>query len=158
ALYGRPVILWVEDALTSDYFAACWQNDHHIDILIAGGSHGIRSVVNASRQDGHTHVFEFVDRDMVSDNMACWFNGAWNPVFVPAVHEVENYLLDAVPLAGWALNTAGRSDAAIEARLQARAGQLVWHMACRRVLAALDAEITRDFPKHAFVATLDEAE
>lgn len=158
ALYKRPVILWVEDGITSDYLLGCWQNDPDISLFIAGGSGNIRSVVNASRLDGHTHVFGFTDRDMGNANVAGWFNAGGNPVFVPTVHEVENYLLQAVSLAGCASNTTGRTEAEIETRLQTRAGNLVWYMACRKVLAELRLEVLDNFPSPAFVATQHDAE
>jgi hypothetical protein len=79
-------------------------------------------------------------------------------VFVPDIHEIENYLLEAAHLAGCALNNGHRTTAAIDARLQTCAASMVWWMACRQVLANLRADFVTDFPQHSHVATQAAAE
>src|SRR5207249_6449717 len=69
-------------------------------------------------------------------------------VFVPTVHEIENYLLDPEALAGCALNTGQRTAQEISDRLQARAGQLTWWMACRQVISDLRERFFADFLQH----------
>jgi hypothetical protein len=148
-IYRSALVLWVEDPLVRDYLQSVW-GDSAFGFLIGGGNAGIRPVVEAARQDGHSHVYGLVDRDFGVSNRAKWLNSASSlAVFVPCAHEVENYLIDPVALAGCALNTGGRDAAAIEARLVQRAGGLTWWMACRAVLSELRQVVLDDFPRHA---------
>jgi hypothetical protein len=68
--------------------------------------------------------------------------------FVPTVHEVENYLLDAAALAGCVFNTGDRTPESIGQRMRKEAGRLVWWMACRAVIAGFHDEFSQDFPEH----------
>jgi hypothetical protein len=157
ALYNRPIILWVEDIVTSTYLGECW-NDSDIAFRIAGGHEGVRTVVRSAQSDGYHHVFGFVDRDFGYTNRPQWPNATASPIFVPEVHEVENHLLDASHLQACDLNNGGRSAADIASRLHAVASRIVWWMACRQVLADLRTETVKDFPSHAVVHTQAEAE
>jgi len=157
ALYNRPIILWVEDLVTSTYLGECW-NDLDIAFRIAGGHEGIRTVVRSAQADGYNHVFGFVDRDFGYSNRPRWADPTASPIFVPDVHEVENYLLDVGHLEACDLNNGGRSAAEIDARLQTVASRMDWWMACRQVLADLRTETVRDFPSHAVVHSQAEAE
>jgi hypothetical protein len=157
ALYNAPIILWVEDPVTSTYLGECW-NDPDIAFRIAGGHEGIRAVVRSARNEGLGHVFGFVDRDFGYSNRGRWRDATASAVFVPDVHEAENYLLHADHLAGCDLNNGGRSPAEVEARLQACAAQMVWWMACRQVLARLRAQAVQDFPSHSRVQDQASAE
>lgn len=148
ALYSAPLVLWVEDPLVRDYLSSAWV-DPDVRFLIAGGNAGIAPIVESARQDGHTHVYGLVDRDFRATNRPNWLNPASSVgVFVLEAHEIENHFLDPAALTGCALNTGGRSAAAIEARLRQRAGRLTWWMACRAVLAELRRSVFDDFPSH----------
>ncbi len=103
-------------------------------------------MVAASREEGYTHVFGFVDRDFGYSNRDNWLSQEASPVFVPAVHEVENYLIEPAHLANCGYNTKGLGEAQIRKRLRDNAGRRVWWMACRDVLKDLRADIIRDFP------------
>jgi hypothetical protein len=148
ALYSAPLILWVEDPVVRDYLSSVW-TDADLRFLIAGGNAGISPVVRSARQEGHTHVYGFVDRDFRTSNRPNWSNPASDlTVFVPDAHEIENYLLDPAALAGCSLNTGGQNAVAIEARLVQRASELTWWMACRAVLAELRQPVIDGFPRH----------
>ncbi len=157
ALYGRPIILWVEDLVTSTYLDECWQ-DADIAFRVGGGHEGIRTVVRSAQSDGHRHIFGFVDRDLGHTNRPTWSNATASPIFVPEVHEVENYMLDASHLEACDLNNGGRSAANVATRLHTFAARMVWWMACRQVLADLRAQTVKDFPSHAVVHNQAEAE
>ena len=62
--------------------------------------------------------------------------------------ELENYLLDAEALAHCDTNTAGRTPADIEGRMSARAGELVWWMACRKVIRQMRDTVLGGFLTH----------
>src|SRR5260370_25120673 len=105
ALYNRPIILWVEDLVTSTYLGECW-NDPDIAFRIAGGVDGVRAAAWSAREAGFNHVFGFIDRDFRASNRSGWNNPTSSPVFIPEVHEVENHLLEANHLASCDLNNA----------------------------------------------------
>jgi len=157
ALYARPIILWVEDSVTSTYLGECW-NDSDIAFRLAGGIDGVRTIVRSAQANGFGHVFGFVDRDFGTSNRPFWLNANASAVFVPDIHEVENYLLTSDHLANCDLNNGGRSAAAVEDRLRNCAGTMVWWMACRQVLRDLRAEYETGFPPHSRVSTQAEAE
>ncbi len=157
ALYNRPIILWVEDLVTSTYLGECW-NDPDIGFRVAGGHEGVRHLVSSAQKEGFGHVFGFVDRDLGYSNRSRWPDPSASPVFVPEVHEVENYVLEPDHLAGCDLNNGGRSAAEVQTRLETQASRMVWWMACRRVLADLRSEARQGFPHHAHVSTLADAE
>ena len=148
-MYRGKVNLWVEDATTRSYFRECWANDPDIFFLTAGGNEGVHAILKDAQERGYGNVFGFRDRDFGPSNCIDWGNTqkAFR-CFVPTVHEVENYLLDEVALAGCVLNTAHRTPAEINRRLEKRAGELVWWMACRTVIAGLRTDFTDDFPEH----------
>jgi hypothetical protein len=148
-LYRGKVNLWVEDALSRDYLKECWDGDPDIFFLTAGGKGSILAAVNDAHHRGYGNVFGFRDRDFEPSNYGRWRNTRKNPLcFVPTVHEVENYLLDAPALAGCVFNTGDRTPEAIAQRMRKEAGKLVWWMACRAVIAGLHDEFTQDFPEH----------
>ncbi|MCI0459533.1 MAG: hypothetical protein L0Z62_21500 [Gemmataceae bacterium] len=157
ALYNRPIILWVEDLVTSTYLGECW-NDPDIGFRVAGGHEGIRILVASAQKEGFGHVFGFVDRDFRSSNRPSWPTPTASRVFVPEAHEVENYVLEPDHLACCDLNNGGRSAAEVRTRLETQASRMVWWTACRRVLSELRAEAVQDFPSHAQVSTLADAE
>jgi hypothetical protein len=148
AIYSFPLVLWVEDPITRDYVQKVW-GGADIRFLIAGGNENIRAIVTDAHANGHKHVFGLIDRDFRKSNRHQWANpqsGAL--VFVPIVHEIENYLLDPEALAGCVLNTGQRTAQEINVRLQTRASQLTWWMACRQVIADLRERFFADFPSH----------
>src|SRR5262249_43102482 len=104
------------------------------------------------------HVFGLVDRDFGYSNHPRWPDSTASPVFVPEVHEVENYLLEPDHLAGCDLNNGGRAAAEIRNRLHTTASQMGWGMACCQVLGDLRAALVQNFPAHAMVRSLAEAE
>jgi hypothetical protein len=148
-MYRGKINLWVEDAVTRVYLRECWAQDPDVLFLTAGGSESIRGVMEDASQRGFGNVFGFMDRDFRQANVERWLNlQSQLRTFVPAVHECENYLLDEHALAGCSLNTGGRPAADIAQRLQQRAGELVWWMSCRKVIADLRDKFFADFPSH----------
>lgn len=148
ALYASPLVLWVEDPFTRSYLAELWE-DSRIGFLIGGGNESIAAVVEQARRDGYSHVFGLRDRDFRQTNQPRWSApGSQIRVFVPEALEMENYLLDEDALAGCSLNVGKRSARDISTRLQDRARELAWWMACRRVLSALHDLAIGEFPNH----------
>ena len=149
AIY-RPdrIHLWVEDPVTREYLGSCW-NDADVVFHIAGGNQGVEAILKDAQDQGFTSVFGFVDQDFGPTNRSEWLN----PVktfrrFVSGVHELENFLLDPDALAGCELNTGHRTPAEITQRCEQRAIELVWWMACRRVIKQLHAECCQGFLEH----------
>ncbi len=69
--------------------------------LIGGGSDGAGAILKDADDAGYTNVFGLTDRDFRPSNVADWTNPANTfRKFVLPVHEVENYLLDALAFAG----------------------------------------------------------
>ena len=156
-MYRGKVNLWVEDAITRVYLKECWQNDPDVLFLTGGGNDNVGAVVKDAEERGYRNVVGFIDRDFRMSNRADWLNlEKGSRRFVPTVHELENYLLDEAALAACAMNTGRRSAADILQRLQVRAGQLVWWMACRRVIADLREEFLGDFPEHPKCPQVDD--
>jgi len=148
-MYRGKINLWVEDAVTRVYLRECWDQDPDVLFLTAGGNESVGAILEDAHQRGYGNVFGFVDRDFRQTNYQNWLNSQSQlRRFVPTVHEVENYLLMENALTGCLLNTGSRSPNAIAQRLQVRAGELVWWMCCRQVIAGLRDEFVADFPCH----------
>jgi hypothetical protein len=148
-LYRGKANVWVEDAITRTYLKECWSDDPDVLFLIAGGNEHVWAILKHAEEHGYTNVFGIADRDFRESNHPHWFNLAKNfRCFVPTVHEVENFLLDAPALTGSVTNTDGRTLQQIDDRLKARAGQLAWWMACRTVIMQIRAEFREGFLEH----------
>src|SRR4051812_45345989 len=98
-LYRGTINLWVEDELTRAYLSEIW-NDPGITFLIGGGNEGVRAIVQDAEETGYHNVFALTDRDFRPSNRAGWLdpNKTFRTFILP-VHEVENYLIHADPLA-----------------------------------------------------------
>lgn len=129
-LYGRPINVWVEDALSSEYLNELWREPRAL-FLIAGATDSVRPVVTHAVRNGAKKVFGIVDRDFEESNHSRWGNpGLFH--FILPVHEMENYVLDASAIAACGINNQNRTEADIEARMQGRArALLVWMTACQ---------------------------
>ena len=160
-LYRGQINLWVEDAVTHQYLEELWLGSP-VQFLIGGGSSGVGAVVNDARANGYSNVFGLVDRDFGPTNYSHWDDETKGFLrFVLPVFELENYLLDARSLAESDVNTAGKTQADIEAIMRDRASELVWWMTCRDVIARLRQCILDDFmkqPKWTDIADLAGAE
>jgi len=161
-MYRGKVNLWVEDAISRVYLKECWQDDPDILFLTAGGNESVVAILNDAEERGYANVVGFVDRDFRKSNHADWFDPAKVfRRFVPTVHELENYLLNDAALAGAVINTGGRTNEDIRQRLEQRARELTWWMACRSVIAGLGDAFIGEFPGHPKcpqVVDLDSAE
>ena len=143
--YTPRITAWVEDALASEYLCDCW-NVSTISCRPGGSCESIAVMVHDAATRHEANVFGVVDRDFRESNAAQWTDLTQDiRCFVLPAHEIENYLLDAEALAGCDANNQGRSQAAIEARMQARAQQLVWWMACRHTIKRIDGLCTGGF-------------
>lgn len=137
SLYVAPINLWVEDEITGAYLDAVWNNPS-ITFLIGGGSEGVQAIVSDAQKAGHANVFAVIDRDFRQTNKANWSDLARNSRrFILPRHEIENYLLDSVALAGCRLNNLQRTAAEIDGMMEARAHDLCWWAACRDVVAEI---------------------
>jgi hypothetical protein len=146
SLYRAPINLWVEDGVTRAYLSAIW-NNADVAFLIGGGNEGVRAIAHDAEKAGFTNVFAFVDRDFRQSNKPGWMNpNKTSRIFIPPVHEIENYLLDARALAAIRLNNLSKTEAEIETMMIAAAGRLRWWAACRDVVAEL-----RERFRHGFV-------
>ncbi len=147
----RPAVLWVEDRLTKEYLQRIWQPDDQLfHFLIAGNHANVTAVVSHLREEGHEHVFGFVDRDFQPSNRARWKHPSANLViYRPECLEIENFLLDWPALAGCRENRRHqRSRQAIQAHAEQVARQMVWWMACRELLSNFHERLTGTFPDH----------
>lgn len=149
ALYNAAeIILWVEDPVTERYLAELWGHDQRVAFFIGGGHETLKAVVEDARRSGRRGVFGLRDRDFGPSNRARWGSAEVLDFFVLETFEVECFLLDPAALAACRLNTARRSEQEIRERLNTRAGELLWWMACRRVLAQLREARQEKFPAH----------
>jgi len=161
ALYNAaPIILWVEDLVTSAYLKALWQNDRRIQLYIGGGHEVLSAVVEDARRSGRAHVYCLRDRDFGPTNRPRWKH-ADVQTFALETFEVECFLLDPTALAICSINTAGRTEQWIDEHLRAQARVSLWWMACRKVLAGLREARQESFPAHpkrAQVSSREQAE
>lgn len=149
ALYNAAeIILWVEDLVTAAYLGELWGHDPRLGFCIGGGHETLQAVVEDARRSGRRGVFGLRDRDFGPSNRPRWNSTDVIPFFALETFEVECFLLDPSALAACRVNTARRSEPEIRARLDARAGELLWWMACRRVLAELRDARQVGFPAH----------
>jgi hypothetical protein len=149
-----PVYLWVEDEDTRTYFSTVWGADV-IGTLVAGGLGNVRAAVQSARHDGLTHVFGFCDRDFGASNLGNWTT---TEVFVGDAFEVESYLLDARAIADCSVNSAGRTEADVEAEMFRHAQGLAWWMSCRRTIASVRDVVAADFVEHPARASVRDLE
>jgi hypothetical protein len=151
-LAARPIVLWVEDAITKAYLERIWQPDDILfNILIGGGASSIRAVVHDLRADGYRYVFGLTDRDYDAPNVTQWNNPASAlEVFRPTAFEIENHLLDwdALEGCGENQNRHRRTKAWITAEAEVQAQKMPWWMACRSVLAEYHLRMVGGFPRH----------
>lgn len=149
SLYRRArIILWVEDVQTRQYLDTIWRTGD-IAYLIGGSADTIRGVTEDAVRSAFTHVFGLCDRDFGRSNRSRWSRMAdVERVYRLDAHEVENLLLDASAIAGCRFNTAGRSEAEIEAFLLGEARAMCWWMATRHAVSELQTIATRAFPGH----------
>lgn len=149
ALYNATeIILWVEDLVTAAYLRELWGHDPLLKFYIGGGHETLKAVVEDARRSGRRGLFGIRDRDFGPTNRPRWSSPGEIQFFVLETFEVECFLLDPAALAACRLNTGKRSEAEIRARLDGRAGELLWWMACRRVIAQLREARHQAFPAH----------
>lgn len=149
-LTERPIVLWVEDAVTRVYVESVWQDDDSLfQILVAGGSASVSAVVHDLRGQGYGHVFGFADRDFGVGNVNSWDNPASTiETFRPSRYELENFLLDWPALEGCRENRRfSRTAGQIQERATEQAERMVWWMACRRVLSDYWRRLVGTFPQ-----------
>ena len=153
-----PIILWVEDRLTKEYLHKVWQDTEKLlDIRIGGGNESVRAVVHDQRKQGYANVFGFMDRDFRPSNIGRWSASDSNlEVFVPDVHEIENYLLDWAALGGCDENHWGRSQAEIEGKARTYANTMICWMSCRTVIAKYRNDVCDGFPAHPKIADIPD--
>ena len=150
-LIARPIVLWVEDWLTKEYLARIWQpQDALFQILVAGGHDSVRAVVrNLRMHEEYKRIFGFQDRDFGRSNRSNWSPQTNIEVYVGSRLEIENYLLDWAALAGCTINQRfQRTVEQIRQRAESYAGNMVWWMACRQVIAGYHERLFADFPDH----------
>jgi hypothetical protein len=161
ALYNAaPIILWVEDLVTSVYLRAVWQYDRRFQLYVGGGHEVLAAVVEDACRSGRSHVYGMRDRDFGPTNRPRW-KQADVSIFALETFEIECFLLDPAALASCAINTAGKTEAWLDDHLRAQAQTLLWWMACRKVLADLREARQAKFPSHpkrGQVATQEDAE
>ncbi len=161
ALYNAaPIILWVEDLLTSAYLGALWQNDQRIQMYIGGGHENLAAVVEYACRSNRSRVLSVRDRDFGPTNRPKWRS---RDVFNLSLEtfEVECFLIDYPSLARCVVNTAQRSEPEIKQWFISRAGEMLWWMACRKVISSLREARQEKFPSHpkrTGVSTRAEAE
>lgn len=154
AFYQGRALLLVEDHLTRRVVAKCWEahpRAKDIQVRAAGGSEGVRALVDAARQSGRKDVFGLLDRD---------FGGAGSiaaGLHRTDGHEIENDLLDFEVLAKLTAHPNPAAD--IEATARRHAETMVPWMALRQVLFELrnDRPGIPPEPKVADVASVDAA-
>lgn len=142
-LHRRPMNVWVEDALTSEYLNEAW-GDPRILLLIAGSSQSVRPVVLDACRNGAKNVFGIIDRDFESTNESRWSTVELRHFILP-VHEMENYLLDAKSLAGCGVNNRNRSEREIENQLLIFAQSMRYWMAANSVIKKMRQLCLDDF-------------
>lgn len=148
ALYNAaPIILWVEDLVTSVYLQALWQRDPRFHFYVGGGHETLWAVVENANRAGFSHVYGLRDRDFGPTNRPRWQQPDVK-TFALDSFEVECFLLDPAALAGCQVNTAGRSEPWIREHLRRQAQTSLWWMACRSVLAELRETRQQSFPAH----------
>ena len=157
-LYRRPINVWVEDSLTSEYLQELWREPRAL-LLIAGATGSVKPAVQDAARNGASNVFGIVDRDFENTNRQRWENAQLRCFVVPA-HEMENYLLDEYALAGCDLNNRSRSAVDILARMRDRAkGLLLWMAVCH-TLKRVRRYCLDDYPQRPSatkISTLNEA-
>lgn len=147
SLYSKQINLWVEDVLVREYLSECWQSDPTVGFLVAGGNGTIRGAVHDAELQNLPNVFGFSDRDFASSNADDW--GRYSSrVYIPKVHEIENYLLDPPALCNCNANSGTRTEKEIVDRLKQRATKLCWWMACRKVISDIRLKVTDSFIHH----------
>lgn len=144
---AAEIILWVEDRLTATYLSALWGAPSWLQCYISGGHETLKALVEAARGSGRRGVYSLRDRDFGPTNRTRWHDPD-TLIFALDTFEVECFLLDPQALAACVVNTGRRSEAAIRDRLTSRAGELLWWMACRKVIADLRTDGYVDFPPH----------
>lgn len=148
ALYNAaPIILWVEDLVTSVYLEAVWQHDRRFQLYVGGGHEVLAAVVEDARRSGRSHVYGLRDRDFGPTNRHRWQQLDVS-TFVLETFEVECFLLDPPALANCMINTAGRDEEWISDHLHEQARASLWWMACRKVIAELREARQAEFPSH----------
>lgn len=152
-LYRGPVNLWVEDGLTRAVLTELWQ-DAQINVLVADGSEGVRTMVQGAR--GHARycdcVFGLVDRDFGAHDVAQLADPGAR-VFVLSMHEVENFLLDFEVLGALAEAAPGRVEQLAEELTHARR----WWCVGKFLLRELRQDVLRGFPRDPPGALADRA-
>lgn len=148
ALYNAaPIILWVEDLLTSQYLDEVWEHDRRIKTYVGGGHETLAAVVEDACRAGRKCVFNLRDRDFGPTNRPRW-KEAEVYTFALESFEIECLLLDAAALSKCDVNTAPRTETEIRDRLTNQAKASLWWMACRRVIAELRESRQQYFPAH----------
>jgi hypothetical protein len=142
-LYRRAINLWVEDTLTSEYLQDIW-GIADLLCLISGSTDSVGPAVRDAQRNGMANVFGVVDRDFYETNYADWANAKVR-YFVLPVHEIENYLLDPIALAGCDTNNNVRTESQISTYMHTRAGELLWWMACRHTIKQVRRMCWDDF-------------
>jgi hypothetical protein len=147
ALYGsQPLVVWVEDEATRIALTAAWPGDP-VAIHVGGGNDTVRGVVEDAWRGGLTHVFGVVDRDDGRSNIGKWPTPPKDlHVYVLPSPEVETLALDPWSLSECAYNTAARTEAEIEAKLNSIVVGMRWWAACCAVIMQVREKRNSGFP------------
>ena len=150
SLTAGKINLWVEDSLTKEYLSRCWQpEDVFFRFSVGGSSTTVQGAVHDLRENGVKTAFGFIDRDLGKTNREQWLNPECDPCVLRTDRlEIENYLLDWEAMAGCQANQSfyNRTKEQIEDQAKNWAAEMVWWMACRRVLHDGAREMNRDYP------------
>jgi hypothetical protein len=144
-VYNGQINIWVEDEVTRAYLSALWDTPA-VAFFIGGGNERVRAIVKDAQESGFTNVFALIDRDFRRTNKLDWSAPMkTSRTFVPPVHEIENYLLDARALAASRFNNLKKTEAEIGSLMHAAASRLLWWAACRDVVAELRKRFREGF-------------
>lgn len=148
ALYNAaPIILWVEDVVTSVYLQAVWQHDRRFQLYVGGGHEVLAGIVEDARRSGRSNVYGLRDRDFGPTNRPRWRQPDVT-TFALETFEIECFLLDPRALAVCSINTSGHDEPWIREHLAEQTRASLWWMACRKVLAELREARQARFPAH----------
>lgn len=152
-LTSSGIVLVVEDRMTEIYLRKIL--DGAVSEFVTAGGHGsVTALVRDLRvqDDGRNRVFGFCDRDFGSSNVTTWDKVPNGPPFVfrPRRMEIENYLLDELPMFEAARHLgalhAKKADE-IKSLLLSEADRQRFWIVCRMEMAVIHETMLKDFPK-----------
>lgn len=149
AFFQGDALLLVEDAVTAAALRELWSRDAQtmrITVRSVGGREPVTRLVQAAEQQGHRHVFGFVDRDFGPQK-------AGPRLFSTHAHEIESELLDLHALA--ALSN-GETATEIETKLQSIASTMVSWSAARAALQQMK-QSRPDLPREPSIDEVPDA-